>query len=218
MTDRIHDVFASAGYGEVSTPSLEYEGTFDRSDAGGRPAYRVFDEQGNVLILRTDMTVPIARLVATRYAGSEPPAALLLFRPRLPRRPAPARPVPRVHAGRGRADRRPGTAGDRRGAGGAVRGPGCRRAATTASGWATRRCIRRCWRASACRPNQRERIIAELARGDFVAVEHEVRELGLAPADAELLLQRAPAARRVRDPARLGRATARRGRRDARAA
>jgi ATP phosphoribosyltransferase regulatory subunit len=27
LTDRIHDVFATAGYGEVSTQSLEYEGT-----------------------------------------------------------------------------------------------------------------------------------------------------------------------------------------------
>ena len=77
MTDRIHTVFEHAGYGEVSTPALEYEGTFGRSDAaGGRPAYRVFDEQGNVLILRTDMTVPIARLVATRYGAAAPQTSM----------------------------------------------------------------------------------------------------------------------------------------------
>ena len=79
LTDRIHEVFATAGYGEVSTPSLEYEGTFNRSDTIGRPAYRVFDEQGNVLILRTDMTVPIARLVATRYSAAEPPLRFCYF-------------------------------------------------------------------------------------------------------------------------------------------
>jgi len=33
----------------------------------------MFDEQGNVLVLRSDMTVPIARLVATRYTHAEPP-------------------------------------------------------------------------------------------------------------------------------------------------
>ena len=33
----------------------------------------MFDEQGNVLVLRSDMTVPIARLVATRYPHAEPP-------------------------------------------------------------------------------------------------------------------------------------------------
>ena len=37
------------------------------------PAYRVFDDHGNVLVLRSDMTVPIARVVATRYADAEPP-------------------------------------------------------------------------------------------------------------------------------------------------
>ncbi len=80
MTDRVRAVFEAAGYGEVATPALEYEGTFARSDmAGSRPAYRVFDEQGNVLVLRPDMTVPIARLVATRYAGAQPPLRFSYF-------------------------------------------------------------------------------------------------------------------------------------------
>src|SRR5204863_8780127 len=35
--------------------------------------YRLFDEHGNVLVLRSDMTVPLARVVATRYSGAEPP-------------------------------------------------------------------------------------------------------------------------------------------------
>ena len=74
MTDRIRAVFDAAGYGEVYTPALEYERTFERANIGGaRPAYRVFDEHGSVLVLRADMTVPIARLVATRYAHAEPP-------------------------------------------------------------------------------------------------------------------------------------------------
>jgi ATP phosphoribosyltransferase regulatory subunit len=74
MTDRIRTVFAAAGYGEVYTPALEYEQTFARANIGGaRPAYRVFDEHGSVLVLRPDMTVPIARVVATRYAHAELP-------------------------------------------------------------------------------------------------------------------------------------------------
>lgn len=73
MTDRLRTVFETAGYGEVYTPALEYERVAEgRSDAP-HPAYRMFDEHGNVLMLRTDMTVPIARLVATRYAGAQPP-------------------------------------------------------------------------------------------------------------------------------------------------
>ena len=74
MTDRIRAVFSAAGFGEVYTPALEYEQTFTRANiSGARPAYRVFDEHGTALVLRPDMTVPIARLVATRYANAHPP-------------------------------------------------------------------------------------------------------------------------------------------------
>src|ERR1700735_1552124 len=80
MTERVRAVFDRAGYGEVATPALEYESTFARTDMDdSRPAYRVFDEQGNVLVLRSDMTIPIARLVATRYASSEPPLRFCYF-------------------------------------------------------------------------------------------------------------------------------------------
>ena len=43
----------------------------DERAAGAR--YRTFDEQGAVLALRSDMTIPVARVVATRYADAEPP-------------------------------------------------------------------------------------------------------------------------------------------------
>jgi ATP phosphoribosyltransferase regulatory subunit len=77
---RVGGVFERAGYGEIATPALEYEGSFDRIDmAASRPAYRVFDEQGNVLVLRSDMTIPIARVVATRYAHAEPPFRFCYF-------------------------------------------------------------------------------------------------------------------------------------------
>jgi ATP phosphoribosyltransferase regulatory subunit len=70
-------VFDERGYGEVSTPTIEYEAALgDGYDRGARPAYRFFDESGELLALRSDMTVPIARLVATRFAGSEPPHRL----------------------------------------------------------------------------------------------------------------------------------------------
>ena len=80
MTDRVRGVFEHAGYGEVYTPALEYESTFERAAvAATRPAYRMFDEQGNVLVLRSDMTVPIARVVATRYPHEEPPLRFSYF-------------------------------------------------------------------------------------------------------------------------------------------
>ena len=48
--------------------------------------FRTFDEQGDVLALRSDMTIPIARVVATRFADARAAAALLLLRARLARR------------------------------------------------------------------------------------------------------------------------------------
>jgi ATP phosphoribosyltransferase regulatory subunit len=80
ITDALRGVFERHGYGEVYTPALEYESVLARPDmAEAQPAYRVFDEAGNVLVLRSDMTVPIARVVATRYAGSEPPLRFCYF-------------------------------------------------------------------------------------------------------------------------------------------
>jgi ATP phosphoribosyltransferase regulatory subunit len=67
-------VFDAHGYGEVATPALEYEEVLTRGDAAAAdPAYKLFDEHGNVLVLRSDMTIPIARVVGTRYAGADPP-------------------------------------------------------------------------------------------------------------------------------------------------
>jgi hypothetical protein len=73
ITEAIRGVFDERGYGEVATPALEYEEVLERSGAGDRAVYRMFDEHGKVLTLRWDMTVPIARLVATRFATAEPP-------------------------------------------------------------------------------------------------------------------------------------------------
>ena len=71
------EVFEARGYGEVATPAIEYDEVLARGD--GRTAdsaYRFFDESGDLLALRSDMTIPIARLVAGRYANAEPPLRL----------------------------------------------------------------------------------------------------------------------------------------------
>ena len=67
ITEGIRAVFTARAYGEVATPALEYEGVLVRGDAAAAdPAYRLFDERGEVLVLRSDMTIPIARVVSTR--------------------------------------------------------------------------------------------------------------------------------------------------------
>jgi len=70
-------VFEGRGYGEVATPAIEYDEVLAQGD--GRTAdsaYRFFDSSGDLLALRSDMTIPIARLVATRFAGAEMPLRL----------------------------------------------------------------------------------------------------------------------------------------------
>jgi ATP phosphoribosyltransferase regulatory subunit len=80
LTERLRGAFEQAGYGEVWTPALEYEDVLrtgdDRSAGAG---YRLFDEHGELLALRSDMTIPIARLTASRFAEAEPPFRLCYF-------------------------------------------------------------------------------------------------------------------------------------------
>ncbi len=88
LVDTIRGVLADAGYGEVATPSLEYESVLERG--GQSAAYRVVDDRGDVLWLRSDLTIPIARVAATRYAKTEPPlrfsSVANVFRPVTPHR------------------------------------------------------------------------------------------------------------------------------------
>lgn len=74
ISDALRCGFEDHGYGEVYTPALEYEDVLARADmAEAAPAYRTFDEAGAMLALRSDMTVPIARVASTRYPDSELP-------------------------------------------------------------------------------------------------------------------------------------------------
>jgi ATP phosphoribosyltransferase regulatory subunit len=77
ITEALRGVLETGGYGEIYTPALEHESVLRTGDTGaGRPAYRLFDQTGEVLVLRSDMTIPIARVVATRYGDVEPPLRL----------------------------------------------------------------------------------------------------------------------------------------------
>src|SRR4051812_26132443 len=80
LSDRMRASFEQAGYGEVWTPALEYEEVLRTGDERAAGAgYRLFDETGQVLALRSDMTIPIARLIATRYREAEPPFRFCYF-------------------------------------------------------------------------------------------------------------------------------------------
>lgn len=64
----LRSAFTSFGYREVRTPVLEFADVMDRAQEGGLGgrAFRLFDDHGEVLVLRPDLTIPVARLVAGR--------------------------------------------------------------------------------------------------------------------------------------------------------
>ena len=71
----IRDRFRLYGFREVVTPALEYSEVIE--EHGLRDAsYKLFDRDNQMLLLRPEMTTPIARLVAQRLAGSPPPHKL----------------------------------------------------------------------------------------------------------------------------------------------
>ena len=71
-------IFASRGYNEVITPGIEYYDVFDLDNAG-IPQYEMYkstDNKGRLIVFRPDLTLPIARLTATRLQNLNPPIRL----------------------------------------------------------------------------------------------------------------------------------------------
>ena len=69
ITRAVADLFASRGYVPIETPTLE---VMDVLRAGGRgPAtpFKFFDSRGDLLAMRPDVTLQIARMCATRLAN-----------------------------------------------------------------------------------------------------------------------------------------------------
>lgn len=76
ITRDVQDLFAAAGYLPVETPTLE---VMDVMALGGRlPAssFRFFDSQGDLLAMRPDVTLQIARMCATRIGADAGPLKL----------------------------------------------------------------------------------------------------------------------------------------------
>lgn len=78
IEDRIARLFASWGYEEVVTPTIEYLDTLTRGSGRDLSAhlYKLFEKDGRTLALRHEMTTPIARLAASRLDGRELPLKL----------------------------------------------------------------------------------------------------------------------------------------------
>ena len=77
IENKLAATFKAWGYDEVITPTFEYLDTFDAAGQLSDRSFKFFDRRNNILLLRSDMTTPLARLVATRL--NEGPAVKRLF-------------------------------------------------------------------------------------------------------------------------------------------
>lgn len=74
----IENILNKWGYKEVITPTVEYYQTFNGGfqNLKEEEMYKFFDDKGRILVLRPDMTIPIARVVATKFKEIDPPIRL----------------------------------------------------------------------------------------------------------------------------------------------
>lgn len=74
----LEKTFETFGYDEVITPTVEYYKTFSIDDEcmDEEKIYKFFESSGRILVLRPDMTLPIARVVSTKMKEVEAPIRL----------------------------------------------------------------------------------------------------------------------------------------------
>jgi len=69
LEQKYRSLFISCGYNEIETPTIEFYDVFS-SEHGAIPQedmFKFFDQQGRILVLRPDITIPVARITATKY-------------------------------------------------------------------------------------------------------------------------------------------------------
>ncbi len=72
---KLETIFEEWGYENVITPSIEYYETYQRGfgQVEEERMYKFFDRSGKIVVLKTDMTIPIARLAATKFREMNKP-------------------------------------------------------------------------------------------------------------------------------------------------
>lgn len=75
LEEKIRKVFISRGYKDVITPTIEY---YDVFNCAGKVLeqenmFKLFDRMGRILVLKPDMTTPIARIAGTKFKSNDGP-------------------------------------------------------------------------------------------------------------------------------------------------
>ncbi len=75
LQTKIESIFDSYGYNEVMTPTIEYYSTYANAyeNMQEEDKYKFFDQNGRILTLHSDMTVPVARVCASKFKDMKGP-------------------------------------------------------------------------------------------------------------------------------------------------
>ena len=75
LEQKLRQLFRSYGFCEIETPSIEFYDVFatEGSTMLQENMFKFFDQQGRILVLRPDITVPVARITATKYRDASYP-------------------------------------------------------------------------------------------------------------------------------------------------
>lgn len=68
IENKIRNIYMKRGYKEIKSPTLEFYDVFNvkNQPIKQEKMYKLFDAQGRILVLRPDMTMPIARIVSSK--------------------------------------------------------------------------------------------------------------------------------------------------------
>jgi ATP phosphoribosyltransferase regulatory subunit len=75
LAENVRSLFTKRGYKDIITPTIEF---YDVFSSPGRivnqeTMYKLFDKNGRILVLRPDMTAPIARIAGTKFSDLKSP-------------------------------------------------------------------------------------------------------------------------------------------------
>lgn len=78
LQNNLHKVLELYGFRDIQTPSFEFFDIFsqERGTVASKDMYKLFDKEGNTMVLRPDITPSIARCVAKYYKEEELPIRL----------------------------------------------------------------------------------------------------------------------------------------------
>lgn len=78
LQHKLHHVLEHYGFRDIQTPSFEFFDIFsqERGTVASKDMYKLFDREGNTLVLRPDITPSVARCVAKYYKEEQLPIRL----------------------------------------------------------------------------------------------------------------------------------------------